>query len=98
MKRDLQDILIIVSVFPVLAYLISGWFIWRKRPIHNSILALWLLGFIYSIVTICAAILISNPKLYTTVGGIFLIFIAESCSGIQHWLFAVEYYFSSLLI
>jgi hypothetical protein len=98
MKRDLKDILIIASVFPVLAYIISLWFIRKYRPMHNSIIALWSLGFLYGLLTTLASILISHPNLYSTVGGVTIIFLAESCSGVQHWLFALEYYYSSMFI
>ena len=98
MKRDLKDILIISSVFPVLAYIISLWFIRKYRPMHKSIIALWSLGFVYALLTTLASILISHPNLYTTVGGVTIVFFAESCSGVQHWLFALEYYYSSMVI
>ena len=98
MKRDLKDILIITSVFPVLAYIISFLVIWKYRPIHNSIMALWLLGFFYGLVTSLATVLIGHSNLYSTVGGMTIIFFAESLSGVQHWLFALEYYYSSRII
>ena len=98
MKRDLKDILIITSVFPVIAYIISFWFIFKHRPIHNSIMGLWSLGFFYALVTSLASILIGHPNLYATIGGVTIIFFAESASGVQHWLFALEYYYSSRII
>jgi hypothetical protein len=65
---------------------------------HNSIIALWSLGFLYGLLTTLASILISHPNLYSTLGGVTVIFFAESCSGVQHWLFALEYYYSSMMI
>jgi len=98
MKRDLKDILIITSVIPVIAYIVSFCFIFKHRPIHNTILGLWSLGFSYALITSLASILISHPNLYATIGGVTIIFFAESCSGVQHWLFALEYYYSSRIV
>jgi len=61
-------------------------------------MALWVLGMIYALILVWANFLVVHPSLYTFGWSIVTIFILETSAGLQHWLIALEYYTSAIII
>jgi len=61
-------------------------------------MALWVLGMIYATFLVYANFLIVHPSSYKFGWSFFTIFIVETSAGLQHWLIALEYYSSAIII
>jgi hypothetical protein len=57
--------------------------------------ALWALGFTYSAMSLYSSYMIIHPFTYNSVWGQLAIFITETSAGLEHWLFALEYFASA---
>lgn len=57
--------------------------------------ALWALGFTNSAMSLYTSYMIIHPLTYNSVWGQLAIFITETSAGLEHWLFALEYFASA---
>ena len=74
-------LLVIACIQPV-AYLVAFWFIYKNRPIHQSVLVLWSLGMIYAVAGVGLKLAIIDNTLYSTWYGTSFVWFGETSAGI----------------
>ena len=64
--------------------------------IPEFVKVLWVIGFVFGISNGVLGFMIAFPHLFNSYWGIFVMWLVSSLNGVEHWLFALEYYKSSI--
>ena len=67
-----------------------------QEDIPKFVKVLWAIGFTFGFSSAALNIMIVYPRSFDSYWGISVVWLALTLNGIEHWLFALEYYFSSL--
>ena len=89
-------ILYLVAGFQPIPYLVVLYYLIKAPYVYPTVKLMWALGFMYCLFDIGLCILIAIPELYYKSGYFqILVWLAVSTFGVYHWLFSLEYYYSS---
>jgi hypothetical protein len=86
--------LCLASITPIF-FLVALYQMNKQKQIHDSLRAIWLLGFIYSIMRVAVQIIIIFPNSWQNWWAQLIILISVTSAGIEHWLFSLEYFTSA---
>jgi hypothetical protein len=89
-------ILYFVAGFQPIPYLVVLYHLIKAPYVYPTVKLMWALGFIFCLSDIGLCTLIAFPKLYYKSGYFqIIVWLAISLFGVYHWLFSLEYYYSS---
>lgn len=89
----------VFSTVTPMVFLVALFLLLKQRKLQATVWLLWGIGFAYSIIDIFLFVFIlSNSSAQTKYWAQIVIWLKQSLAGIEHWLFAIEYYYSSRLI
>lgn len=87
-----------IATLQPIPFVIISFYLCKKPQLPDSVKILWIIGLMFGVFDSGLGFMIAFPKFFETYWGIVVVWITLTLNGVEHWLFALEYYYSSLSI
>jgi hypothetical protein len=87
-----------IAVLQPVPFLVLSFYLCKIPKVPETVKVLWIIGFCFGIFDSALGFMIAFPHYFETFWGVAIVWFALTLNGTEHWLFALEYYNSSMSI